>query len=76
MPLVLWILISVGLALAIFSAFDALAEMVQRWETSEEYGYGYMIPVITLFLIWQRKDQLELFRSLDHGWAWRCWWSA
>lgn len=54
-----WILIAAGLGLAVASAFEALAEMVRRWDTSEEYGYGYMIPVITLFLIWQRKDKLE-----------------
>lgn len=58
-PPLLWLLIAIGLGLAVASAFDALVEMVQRWETSEEYGYGYMIPVITLFLIWQRKDKLE-----------------
>jgi exosortase D (VPLPA-CTERM-specific) len=32
--------------------------MVARWNNSEEYGYGYLIPIITLFLIWQRKNQL------------------
>ncbi|MBU1191575.1 MAG: VPLPA-CTERM-specific exosortase XrtD [Gammaproteobacteria bacterium] len=58
-PPLFWMLIGIGLALAIFSAFDPLAAMVQRWDNSEEYGYGYMIPVITLFLIWQRKDKLE-----------------
>jgi exosortase D (VPLPA-CTERM-specific) len=56
----LWIVIGIGLALAIAATFDALAVMVRRWETSEEYGYGFMIPVITLFLIWQRKDRLEV----------------
>ncbi len=58
-PTLLWSIIAVGLVLAAFSAFDSLAEMVRRWDTSEEYGYGYMIPFITLFLIWQRKDKLE-----------------
>ena len=58
-PTLLWIVIVVSLGLAIASAFEALTEMVRRWETSEEYGYGYLIPVITLFLIWQRKDKLE-----------------
>lgn len=57
-PPLLWIILGVGLLLAIVSAFDGLVEMVRRWSTSEEYGYGYMIPVITLFLIWQRKDKL------------------
>lgn len=59
MPALLWIVCALGLALAGFAALDSLVAMVDRWERSEEYGYGYMIPVITLFLIWQRKDKLE-----------------
>ncbi|MBZ0073214.1 MAG: VPLPA-CTERM-specific exosortase XrtD [Gammaproteobacteria bacterium] len=59
MPALLWIVCVLGLALAGFAALDSLVAMVDRWDRSEEYGYGYMIPVITLFLIWQRKDKLE-----------------
>ena len=59
-PLLLWIVVAAGLGLASFASLDSLAQMVKRWDSSDEYGYGYMIPVITLFLIWQRKDKLEL----------------
>lgn len=38
---------------------EGLTELVRIWETKEEYSYGYMIPFITLFLIWQKKDLLE-----------------
>lgn len=58
-PVAFWLVIGAAVALAIFSALDSLAEMVARWDASPEYGYGYMIPVISLFLIWQRKDRLE-----------------
>ncbi len=47
------------LAVLVMGTFSGLENMVQRWNNSEEYGYGYMIPVITIFLIWQRKDKLE-----------------
>jgi len=33
--------------------------MVKWWSDREEYGHGYIIPIITLFLIWQKSDQLE-----------------
>ncbi len=59
LPIVLWAIIGAILLFAGFAALDSLVAMVDRWERSEEYGYGYMIPVITLFLIWQRKDKLE-----------------
>jgi exosortase D (VPLPA-CTERM-specific) len=54
----LWAVVGIGLAFAVFSAYDGVVEMIHRWNTSEEYGYGYLIPVITAFLIWQRKDEL------------------
>lgn len=55
----LWIVVAASLGLALFASLDSLVQMVRRWDISDEYGYGYMIPVITLFLIWQRKDRLE-----------------
>lgn len=58
-PVLLWAITVLGFLLAVISGLDALTDMTARWETSEEYGYGYMIPVITLFLVWQRKDKLE-----------------
>ena len=39
--------------------YDGLVSMVNQWVKSEEYGYGFLIPVITAFLIWQKKNELE-----------------
>lgn len=44
--------------LLVYPFLDTIQDMMQRWDTKEEYGYGYIIPFITLFLIWQRKDLL------------------
>jgi len=55
-------LIVVGLvafALLVFIYHEGLSFMVEMWETREEYGHGYIIPFIALFLIWQKSDQLE-----------------
>ncbi len=68
-PAVLWAVIAIGLLLTLGSAFEALVDMERRWQTSEEYGYGYMIPVITLFLIWQRKDKLEAMPFTGSWWG-------
>lgn len=67
-PILLWIVFAASLGLALLASLDSLAQMVQRWETSDEYGYGYMIPVITLFLIWQRSDRLRL-SAYSGSWA-------
>ena len=47
--------------------YDGLAQMVKQWTASEEYGYGFLIPVIAAFLIWQKKNELE---KLDNKGSW------
>lgn len=47
-----------ALLLLIFAFASGLQQMVLQWETSEEYGYGYMIPVLAAFFVWQLKNEL------------------
>jgi len=56
--LAFWLLLGVSAALVVYAFAVPLQAMVHKWDTSEEYGYGYLIPVITAFLIWQRKNAL------------------
>ena len=55
---VLWILVGVATLLIGYTFLNTIQDMEYRWGASEEYGYGYIIPFITLFLVWQRKDEL------------------
>ncbi len=64
----------IWLSLAILSLllgllfFDSLQRLVDVWNSREEYSYGYLIPPITAFLLWQRKNRLE--RAVFSGsWA-------
>lgn len=42
-----------------FAAFAGpLLELVSRWNKQEEYSYGYLIPFITAWLLWSRRDAL------------------
>ena len=54
-----WIAFAALCALLIVTFNDGLRYMVQVWSAREEYSYGYLIPFITLFLIWQKKEALE-----------------
>jgi exosortase D (VPLPA-CTERM-specific) len=58
-PSAAWISFFVALALLAVTFHEAMAHLVRIWDTQEEYSFGYIIPFISLFLIWQRKDQLE-----------------
>ncbi|RDH81678.1 MAG: VPLPA-CTERM-specific exosortase XrtD [endosymbiont of Galathealinum brachiosum] len=56
------------LATLIFIYQEGLSYMVEMWDAKEEYGHGYIIPFITLFLIWQKSDKLELM-TFKGSWA-------
>lgn len=66
-PLI-WLTFACVAGLIGFIFFEGLTELERIWELKEEYSYGYMIPFISLFLIWQRKDLLERV-SFNGSWA-------
>jgi len=63
----------VALALAALVAvfLGSLEALVGIWGTQEEYGFGYLVPFVAMFLVWQRKDRLEL-RRFEGSWTGIC----
>lgn len=61
-------MIALGGALAAmgFVFYGGLRQMVFFWGR-EEYSHGYLIPFIAVFLLWQRKNELERTR-FDGSW--------
>ena len=51
-----WVVIAGAMA---FAFYDALAFMVRQWTELEEYSHGFLIPVVSLFFIWQKKERLQ-----------------
>jgi len=60
-----WIFVIIALSILTVSFLDAIKYMIYIWESKEEYGHGYIIPFISLFLIWQKKNILDnmVFKS-------------
>lgn len=55
---ILWIVSAIlGAAAFAYIFRDGLIYMIERWD-QEEYSHGSLIPIITVFLIWQKKDAL------------------
>lgn len=65
----LWVMLAVCAILVAYPFYDTIVDMEYRWSTQEEYGYGYIIPFITIFLIWQRKDMLMEEKFEPTYWA-------
>ena len=52
-------LLAIAAVLVSLVAFGpALLELVHRWNSQEEYSHGFLIPVVTAWLLWSRRDAL------------------
>lgn len=52
------ILAAVAFTLGLWLYWDGLAEAVLRWELQAEYSHGYLIPLVSLFILWEKRFQI------------------
>ena len=63
-------LIKFGLAIAllIVAYFPTIKWMVYRWGYAESYyNHGFLIPLISLFLIWKKRGVLSRLKLSSHA---------
>ena len=61
------VLLAAGALVAYFA--PALQFMVATWQQVEEYSYGWFIPLISAFLVWQRSDELRQHELRGSWWG-------
>ncbi len=66
-PLTLLALAGVLFCALAFSG--ALLELVHRWNTQEEYSHGFLIPFISAWLLWARRDALRASVGEPNVWG-------
>ena len=49
--------------------FDALRYMAGIWVEDENYGHGFFVPFISLFLIWLKRDKIRALESRGSWWG-------
>ena len=54
------VLFVIGVFLAIIAYAGGVAELITRWSKQEEYSHGFFIPLITLWLLWERRAALRV----------------
>ncbi|MDQ3959438.1 MAG: exosortase [Pseudomonadota bacterium] len=65
-----WLLpIIMGVSIG-FTFYDGIEAIIRQWHASEEYSHGYLIPLISGFLVWQKRDQLA---RLQFSGSWTGW---
>src|SRR6185312_7130981 len=53
-----WVLGFIGILIAAVAFGGALLELLRRWTTQEEYSHGFLIPVVTVWLLLARRDAI------------------
>lgn len=53
-----WKLGFVASVLAAIAFRGSFLELVGRWSTQEEYSHGFLIPLVTAWLLWMRREAL------------------
>ena len=53
------VVVAIALVVALFAFSDALFELVKRWVGQEEYSHGFLIPVVSAWLLWTRRQALR-----------------
>ena len=50
----------VGVAISLFgwTFHDGISELLRLWGAKEEYSHAYLLPALSLFLFWQKKNEL------------------
>jgi exosortase D (VPLPA-CTERM-specific) len=54
----LWLKIAGLLGIFIAAYWVPIRGMVHVWQTNEDYSYGFIIPIVTLYLLWDKRSVL------------------
>lgn len=62
-----WLVLALAFGALVLWHYPALEFMVATWQQVEEYSYGWFVPVISAYLVWQRS---ELLRRMELQGSW------
>lgn len=49
----------IALLLAVLAYWSGLSNAVFRWENQEEYSHGFLIPLVTLYILWEKMGLIK-----------------
>lgn len=64
-------LLALGLPLVVlvWAYWTTVGEMAGVWATNSSYSHGYLVPVFALFLLWFRRNMVEVDRLKPSLWG-------
>jgi hypothetical protein len=39
--------------------FQVIVDLVDQWWVDPNYSHGFLVPLVSIFLIWRKKDKLK-----------------
>jgi len=64
-----WFVVGLCFALVGVIYYDPLAYMVGIWVEDENYGHGFFVPFISLFLIWLNRETIRALEPQGSWWG-------
>ena len=64
-----WVVAALCAALLGVVYSSALSSMVNVWLDDDNYGHGFFVPVISLFLIWSKRDTIRTLEPRGSWWG-------
>ena len=60
-----------GLLIAVFIGLYApvLVRLVRQWNTDADYSHGFLVPFLSAYLIWQRREKLAQVVRCPSNWG-------
>lgn len=52
-----FLLISVALFVGFF--LPSISYLISRWSSSEEFSHGFLVPLVSLFLLWRKREVIR-----------------
>ena len=59
----------VTLAVFTWAYWTTLASMVRKWNVDPQYSHGYLVPLISAYVLWVRRDHLDVSRLRPSWWG-------
>lgn len=56
-------------ALLIGAYFPILQRLVVQWSTDEDVGHGFFVPLVALYVVWQRRDRILALKRQPTWWG-------
>jgi exosortase len=63
-----WTLFIVALALFVGFFWPSITFLVDRWSRSEEFSHGFLVPLVSLFILWRKREVIR--KTPVHACVW------